>query len=302
MKRIYLFLVFVAAMVSAQNRFIFEYKFVTDSTNRENVTKELMYLDVTDKGSTYYSRAVFVRDSTMQAEIEKQIRNGSGNINFNGRRSAQGGVNYKITKNYANNSMYLTTRIGMDTYRIPEDRVINWVISPEKQKIGEFEVQKATAEFAGRKWTAWFTEEIPFSDGPYKFKGLPGLIVKIEDATQSHVLELKASTKYVPMAEKSKEGAAGGEKRIMVMGGGFSMGKEDLEINRAQYKKLFWEDREDPAKALKMMQGREGVVMNIKDQNGNNMSLSDVIKLKEETAKEAAKRNNNLIELDILKK
>ena len=47
---------------------------------------------------------------------------------------------------------------------------------------------KAVTEFAGRKWTAWFTEELPFQDGPYKFRGLPGLIVKLEDATQSHVL------------------------------------------------------------------------------------------------------------------
>jgi GLPGLI family protein len=35
----------------------------------------------------------------------------------------------------------------------------------EKQKIGEYEAQKATTEFGGRQWTAWFTEAIPFPDG-----------------------------------------------------------------------------------------------------------------------------------------
>jgi hypothetical protein len=187
-------------------------------------------------------------------------------------------------------------------YKVLDDRTIAWRISPEKQKIGEFEAQKASADFAGRKWTVWFTEEIPFSDGPYKFKGLPGLIIKVEDATKSHILELKASMKYQPVAEVSKAGnsSAGGEKRIVVVGGGFSMGKEELEINRTQYKKLFWEDRDDPAKMLKMMQGREGVVMKFKDQNGNDISMADAIKKREETAKEATKRNNNLIELDIL--
>lgn len=304
MKRIYLFLVFAAALFSAQNRFIYEYKFVSDSTNRENVTKELMYLDITDKGSTYYSRAIYVRDSTMQAEVEKQMRGGGGNVNFKMRGSDQGSVGYKVTKNYADNKMYLNTRIGMDSYKVLDDRTINWKILPEKQKIGEFEAQKATAEFAGRKWTAWFTEEIPFSDGPYKFKGLPGLVVKVEDATKSHALELKASTKYQPVAEASKDAGspAGGERRIVVMGGGFSMGKEELEINRTQYKKLFWEDRDDPAKMLKMMQGREGVVMKFRDQNGNDISMADAIKKREESAKEAAKRNNNIIELDVLKR
>jgi hypothetical protein len=65
--------------------------------------------------------------------------------------------------------------------------------------------------------------------------------------------------------------------------------------------KLFWEDREDPAKSIKMMQGREGVVMKFKDQNGNDMSMSDMIK-RRRCQKEANKRNNNLIEIDLLNK
>ena len=35
--------------------------------------------------------------------------------------------------------------------------------------------------FGGRIWTAWFAPEIKTSDGPYKFLGLPGLILKLED-------------------------------------------------------------------------------------------------------------------------
>lgn len=50
------------------------------------------------------------------------------------------------------------------------------------------------------------------------------------------------------------------------------------------------------------MQGREGVVMEFKDQNGNDMSMSDMIKRREDAQKEANKRNNNLIEIDLLNK
>lgn len=39
--------------------------------------------------------------------------------------------------------------------------------------------------FGGRRWEAWFTPDIPYSDGPYKFCGLPGLILKIID-TKGH--------------------------------------------------------------------------------------------------------------------
>ena len=39
-----------------------------------------------------------------------------------------------------------------------------------------------------------------------------------------------------------------------------------------------------------MMQGREGVVMKFKDQNGNDMSMADMIKRQEEVRKEANKK------------
>lgn len=44
--------------------------------------------------------------------------------------------------------------------------------------------------FAGREWTAWFTSEISIPDGPYKFYGLPGLILKISDKTNTHSFEM----------------------------------------------------------------------------------------------------------------
>ena len=45
--------------------------------------------------------------------------------------------------------------------------------------------QRADVDFGGRHWVAWFTPEIPVPDGPYKFCGLPGLIVQIAD-TKDH--------------------------------------------------------------------------------------------------------------------
>jgi len=56
-----------------------------------------------------------------------------------------------------------------------------WNLKDEVKKIGKFNCQKATIEFRGREYTAWFTEEIPVPFGPWKFQGLSGLILEVYD-------------------------------------------------------------------------------------------------------------------------
>ncbi|MBB2953379.1 GLPGLI family protein [Sphingobacterium sp. JUb56] len=58
---------------------------------------------------------------------------------------------------------------------------MQWEMHPDTAHIHDFVCQKATADWGGRKWTAWFTMDIPISDGPYKFCGLPGLVLSISD-------------------------------------------------------------------------------------------------------------------------
>lgn len=59
---------------------------------------------------------------------------------------------------------------------------IEWVITDEQKKFGNYDCTKANAEFRGRKYTAWFSPEIPINKGPYKFHGLYGLIFEIYDS------------------------------------------------------------------------------------------------------------------------
>lgn len=60
----------------------------------------------------------------------------------------------------------------------------------ETQTILGFICQKATADFRGRKWTVWYTTEIPVNHGPWKFSGLPGMILKAYD--NDHFFEFTA--------------------------------------------------------------------------------------------------------------
>lgn len=70
-----------------------------------------------------------------------------------------------------------------------------WQLSDEKKEINQLKLQKATSRWAGRNWTAWFCETIPFPEGPYKFRGLPGLIVELYDDKGNYHFALVKSEK-----------------------------------------------------------------------------------------------------------
>ena len=275
-------LLFLSMIVflSAQNqRFMYEYKFVSDSTNRDDVKTELMNLDTTPKGSKFYSYTSYKSDSLMRVDLEKQLKaNGSINIKTDQRK---GVIRYAIAKNYTNGNIDFRTRIGMDAFRVAEERKMTWKILPDKQKIGNWETQKATTEFAGRKWTAWFCSDIPIQDGPYKFSGLPGLVVKLEDDTHSHLYNLIAIKNLGVL-----------EPEIYA----FQISKE-IPLKSAEYKKLLLEHRKDPAKGLRQISMDNGVVLNMANSAENDKFLKE----REERLKEQIKKDNNLIEIDLLK-
>ena len=64
---------------------------------------------------------------------------------------------------------------------------IDWVIAEDSTKtILDYQCVMATADYHGRNWTVWFTPEIPMQDGPWKFCGLPGLIMEASEPSGLH--------------------------------------------------------------------------------------------------------------------
>ncbi len=272
-----LFLIFGILTIAQNKRFIYEYKFISDSTNLEDVKTEMMFLDTTKDGSKYYSYTVFNSDSIMKVDLEKQLAaTGSINVKSDMRK---GDVRYSVTKTYPDYKINLHRRLGMDAYNISDDRKINWKISSDKEKIGEWNAQKAEADFAGRKWIAWFSTEIPIQDGPYKFRGLPGLIIKIEDKTGSHKLELKG----IKNIKK--------ELDINVFDA------KEIAVNSRQFQKVIKEYENDPTKGIKQIQmGGTSIVL-----TGKDGTSTKIAKEQEERLKARIKKDNNRIELDIVK-
>ena len=287
MKKLTVLFLFVGLMVSAQNsRVIYEYTFRPDSTKTDSLKTEWMYLDISKTGSKYYSKSTFESDSIVQESIKKQMASGARNISVS--RQRQGGeINYEVEKTYPEYKTYLIGSVGNDAYKVLEDRKLTWKISAEKKQLGEFKVQKATADFAGRNWTAWFTTDVPIQDGPYKFSGLPGLIVDISDQTGSHKMELKGIKKMslIPQEELNTQG-----KDIP-----FTK-KKPLEVNRQQYVKQVKQYENDPVQGMREILGRPNSKVKINISGKEISDPKEILRAMEQNAKEEMARNNNKIE------
>ncbi|GGI29434.1 hypothetical protein GCM10008119_37600 [Pedobacter mendelii] len=87
-----------------------------------------------------------------------------------------------IYKNFAKKSLYFRGLVGKTGY-LTADTLLNfkWKITKEKSKIANYNCVKATTKFRGRNYVAWYTEDIALQNGPWKFCGLPGLIIKVAD-------------------------------------------------------------------------------------------------------------------------
>ncbi len=96
---------------------------------------------------------------------------------------------YEIRRN--GSVISYTEPIGEDEYSYEENLTFNWELSNESKVIKDYNCKKATVTYGGREWIAWYTTEIAIDAGPYKFNGLPGLIVKVTDSTNSFDFEIE---------------------------------------------------------------------------------------------------------------
>ena len=106
-------------------------------------------------------------------------------------KAARSESNYSIFKDAAKNAVFYYDKIRTVDYQYQEKApLFHWKIMPVRKTVAGYECQQAVTAFGGRTWEAWFTRGIPVSDGPYKFYGLPGLIVQVRDTHDNYVFEL----------------------------------------------------------------------------------------------------------------
>jgi len=160
----------------------------TSKTTREEFTQ----LAISDSSSEFRSSVRYKGDSLLMKYGHFALNSPGLNEGMNAVTNLPKynlkGVVIKDLK--AHNCFYYGMIDKVLYYYKDNDYPINWQISLETANINGYKCQKAFTKFGGRKYTAWFTRQIPISNGPYVFGGLPGLIVSISDATNSYKFEL----------------------------------------------------------------------------------------------------------------
>ncbi|MCX8522518.1 GLPGLI family protein [Chryseobacterium formosus] len=278
MKKIGVFAMVVLAQLSfAQaNRFVYQVTMKPNASDKNDIKTENAYLDISADKSMFYSENRIKRDSVMRANFQS---GGGRGFNRDQMESLRSIINYSIEKDKKDQKTTYKDRIGRDIYTYEEDRPLNWKILSETTKIGDYKVQKAETDFGGRKWTAWFTTDLPYQDGPYKFSGLPGLVVKAEDSTGEYSFDLMKNFKIASFPEMNTFGNV-------------------VKVKRTDYVKQQEKYKSDPSAFMSSQRGGGGfAVGGPRGNGGGNQNPAEMRKRMEERVKEEAKNNSNPIEL-----
>ena len=179
------------------------YEFIHEITrgNKGETIKDTMVLVVGDNYSVYYDWTREIKYKQMISQLDNAKKT-TKFITYKSNAGFEEIANndsqlFEFTLNRDNSEilkdrkkgMIITTDlddadIGDEKLYLLEEKIPfpKWQLQDETLEVMGYKCQKATCNFRGRNYTAWFTMDIPVNDGPYKFYGLPGLILMIEDS------------------------------------------------------------------------------------------------------------------------
>ena len=165
-------------------RVTYQLKMVTDTLNREERAEDRIVLEIGKRVSRNYSYKIHYADSVGRVLADRGVRNSPG---VKGTAFPEEVFYDKANRRF---QVFYRACIGMPVYVYEEPALpIAWELTSQQKEIAGYLCHEATGYYRGRRYTAYFTMDIPFPDGPYKFVGLPGLILALADDSQDYVWE-----------------------------------------------------------------------------------------------------------------
>ncbi len=284
------FLVLSFLALNAQqtaNRFFYELTFKPKKEKPET-EKVMTSLDITKDKSIYQDFTVPAQDSIIKMEIEAMEKSGTWKDMSKSIKMPK--FSFKIYKTYPDMTVSYMDRISTKLFKYDDPVTFNWKILPDKEKIGAYNTQKATTEFGGRKWTAWFSTELPFQEGPYKFHGLPGLIVKIEDDGKNYSWTLQGNKNVENWEEFSFAEKANTK---------YGMSNTAIATTKEKFTKSYENFKADPLAEARPYMTPEFLNRTMP---GSSKTFGEMMKEQEKLLKDFFGSNNNPIEIPDTKK
>jgi len=177
---------------------------LSDTLSMEHDVQELYIVQIGDNITKGYTYRNFHSDSLRTHDPNRWISLLSVSVEETFEASRRGDPNHTrnnpfyigrftsfLYKDYNKNEIRVTDRIDTNNF-VYTDEILpqDWVILSDTATILGYHSQKAQCHWRGREWVAWFTMEIPISEGPWKFYGLPGLITRLYDTKHHYSFEL----------------------------------------------------------------------------------------------------------------
>lgn len=175
--------------ITSQYEIIYRLKMVRDTLVKDNVIEEDLSLLIKGSTSLFKSNKKAVKDSVMMAIGEKAFAApANGKVILDMRNVPS--VFFPDEVFAQNGKQTVFKEFLRNRFAFPlEDKVI-WQLDKETKKIGSYLCHKASGKYKNRNYEAWYTSEIPINDGPYIFKGLPGLILEIYDTKTYNIFSM----------------------------------------------------------------------------------------------------------------
>lgn len=204
----------------------------------------------------------FNRQESIYSEVQELEKDGEGGMRFMSMMMGSSGILYKDLKEgtYVDKVEFF----GKQFLIVDTLEKLNWQLEKGSKAIGKYQCNKATAQRVvtltrsetvnGESTdttysdtilvTAWYTMEVPVSNGPAQYSGLPGLIMELNDQTTT-MLCTRLSIK--PGEEVDIEEPKGGE-----------------EVTQAEYDKITQEKIEEMRRMYRRPGGRGSSSMEIR--------------------------------------
>jgi GLPGLI family protein len=167
----------------------YDLKYVKNTASKQQSFDRLI-LELGENISLCYSSDLKKADSVVRWESKKEKRHARGGM----ANPAPPDANVfftEVIKHYPQKGTMTVIDRGAGFIAKWEETVdeMSWELSEDTLTFLSHLCQKATCTFRGRDYTAWFTIDVPISNGPWKFGGLPGLILKVEDSKGEYIFE-----------------------------------------------------------------------------------------------------------------